>query len=228
MRKRILVVEDEPTLAMALTDRLESEGYTVDQALTGEQALERAAADTFDLVMLDIMLPGRDGFEVCRQLRQQRLDLPILMLTARSLVIDKVVGFKLGADDYVTKPFDFAELLARVEALLRRAPVEPPPPKGAFRFGGIQVNIRQAEVFREGQLVVLSAREFKLLRYFIEHRGATISREELLNRVWDYSTTSCTRTVDIHVAWLRQKLEDNPKYPQWIETVRGLGYKFTA
>ena len=228
MARRILVVEDEPTLAMALVDRLEAEGYAVDLATSGELALERAETDTFDLVMLDIMLPGKDGLEVCRQLRQQRLDMPILMLTARSLVLDKVVGLKLGADDYVTKPFDFAELLVRVEALLRRVRVEPPPPKGSFRFGSIQVNIRQAEVIRDGQLVVLSAREFKLLRYFIEHRGATLGREELLNRVWEYDSISSTRTVDIHVAWLRQKLEDNPKYPQWIQTVRGLGYKFTA
>jgi two-component system alkaline phosphatase synthesis response regulator PhoP len=228
MRRRILLVEDEPTLAMALMDRLEAEGYAVDGASTGELALERAANDTFDLVMLDIMLPGQDGFEVCRQLRQQRLDIPILMLTARSLILDKVVGLKLGADDYVTKPFDFAELLVRVEALLRRARIEPPPPKGCFRFGSIQVNLRQAEVFRNRQLVVLAAREFKLLRYFIEHRGATLSREELLNRVWEYNSVSSNRTVDIHVAWLRQKLEDNPKYPQWIQTVRGLGYKFTG
>jgi two-component system, OmpR family, alkaline phosphatase synthesis response regulator PhoP len=228
MPRRILVVEDEPILAMTLVDRLEAEGYAADLAATGELALERAAGDTFDLVMLDIMLPGKDGFEVCRQLRQQRPDLPILMLTARSLVVDKVVGLKLGADDYVTKPFDFSELLVRVEALLRRARVEPPPPKGSFRFGSIQVNIRQAEVIRHGQLIVLSAREFKLLSYFIEHRGAALSREELLSRVWDYDAVSSTRTVDIHVAWLRQKLEDNPKYPRWIQTVRGLGYKFTA
>jgi two-component system, OmpR family, alkaline phosphatase synthesis response regulator PhoP len=228
MRRRILLVEDEPTLSMAITDRLEAEGYSVDPAPTGEIALERAAADTFDLVMLDIMLPGQDGFEVCRELRRQRLDMPILMLTARALIIDKVVGFKLGADDYVTKPFDFAELLVRIEALLRRARAVPPPPKGSFRFGGIEVNLRQAEVTRNGQIVALSAREFKLLRYFIEHRGATISREELLNRVWEYDAAFCTRTVDIHVAWLRQKLEDNPKYPEWIQTVRGLGYKFTV
>jgi two-component system alkaline phosphatase synthesis response regulator PhoP len=228
MRRRILLVEDEPTLAMALSDRLEAEGYMVDLAPDGELALERAAADSFDLVLLDLMLPRKDGFEVCRELRQRRLELPILMLTARSLTVDKVVGLKLGADDYLTKPFDFAELLARVEALLRRVRVAPPPPNGAFRFGSIQVNIRQAEVIRAGKLVAVSAREFKLLRYFIEHRGATLSRGELLNRVWEYNSVSCTRTVDIHVAWLRQKLEDNPRYPQWIQTVRGLGYKFTA
>jgi two-component system alkaline phosphatase synthesis response regulator PhoP len=228
MRRRILLVEDEPTLAMTVIDRLEAEGYTVDRTATGELAVERATADTFDLVMLDIGLPGEDGFEVCRQLRQQRLEVPILMLTARSLVIDKVVAFKLGADDYVTKPFDFAELLVRIEALLRRARIVAPPPKGCFRFGAIQVNIRQADVIRDGRLVLLSAREFMLLRYFIEHRGATLGREELLNRVWEYDAASCTRTVDIHVAWLRQKLEDNPKHPQWIQTVRGLGYKFTG
>ena len=228
MRGRILVVEDESTLAMALCDRLESEGYKVGQAETGEIALEKTAGEPFDLILLDIMLPGVDGFEVCRQLRERRLDVPILMLTARTLVLDKVVGFKLGADDYVTKPFDFAELLVRVEALLRRSRSETAPPKGAFRFGSIQVNLRQAEVIRDGKLLPLSAREFKLLRYFIEHRGATLSREELLHRVWEYDTLSCTRTVDIHVAWLRQKLEENPKFPQWIQTVRGLGYKFTA
>jgi len=213
---------------MTLADRLAAEGYTVDHAATGELAIERAAAEPFDLVLLDIALPGVDGFEVCRQFRQQRLEFPILMLTARSLTVDKVVGLKLGADDYVTKPFEFAELLARIEVLLRRVRTAPPPPKGCFRFGGIQVNLRQADVIRDGHLVPLSAREFKLLRYFIEHRGATISREELLQRVWEYDITSCTRTVDIHVAWLRQKLEDNPKYPQWIHTIRGLGYKFTA
>ena len=213
---------------MALVDRLESEGYRVDHVPTGEAALERAAAEAFDLIMLDVMLPGQDGCEVCRQLRQQRLDTPILMLTARTLIVDKVVGLKLGADDYVTKPFDFAELLARIEALLRRARIEPAPPKGFFRFGSIQVNLRQAEVFRDGQPLVLPARQFKLLRYLIEHRGATLSREELLSRVWEYDPESSTRTVDIHVAWLRQKLEDNPKYPRWIQTVRGLGYKFTA
>jgi len=228
MQRRILIVEDEPTLAMALGDRLEAEGYSVDWAATGESALDKACSDAFDLVMLDIMLPDKDGFEVCRHLRQQRLDVPILMLTARSLVVDKVVGLKLGADDYVTKPFDFAELLVRVEALLRRSRVDSPAPKASFRFGSIQVNLRQAEVIREGKVVALSAREFKLLRYFIEHRGATLSREELLQRVWEYDSIYCTRTVDIHVAWLRQKLEDNPRHPQWIQTVRGLGYKFTA
>ena len=228
MRRRILIVEDEPTLAMTLTDRLEAEGYAVEHAATGELALDRAAVLNFDLVMLDIMLPGQNGFDVCRQLRQQGSEIPILMLTARSLIVEKVVGLKLGADDYVTKPFDFAELLARVEVLLRRIHIPPRLPEGCFRFGSIQVNIRQADVIRDGKLVVLSAREFKLLRYFIEHRGATLSRDELLSRVWEYDATSCTRTVDIHVAWLRQKLEDNPKYPQWIQTVRGLGYKFTA
>ena len=213
---------------MTLADRLEAEGYSVDLAPTGELALEKSAADTFDLVILDVMLPGRNGFEVCREFRQQRMEFSILMLTARTLTVDKVVGLRLGADDYVTKPFDFTELLARIEALLRRARSTPPPPKGCFRFGSIQVNIRQAEVIRDGQLVVLSAREFKLLRYFIEHRGATLSRDELLNQVWEYDFATCTRTVDIHVAWLRQKLENNPKYPEWIQTVRGLGYKFTA
>jgi two-component system alkaline phosphatase synthesis response regulator PhoP len=228
MRRRILVTEDDSTLAMTLVDRLEAEGYTVEHAVTGELALVRASTGLFDLLILDIMLPGQNGFDVCRQLRQQRLELPILMLTARSLTVEKVVGLKLGADDYMAKPFDFLELLARMEALLRRVPVPPRLPEGCFRFGSIQVNIRQADVIRDGQLVALSAREFQLLRYFIEHRGDVLSREELLDHVWGYDPTSSTRTVDIHVAWLRQKLEDTPKYPQWIQTIRGLGYKFTA
>jgi len=228
MGHRILLVEDEPTLAMTLRDRLESERYDVDHVPTGELALERAAADSFDLVMLDLMLPGVDGLEVCRELRRRRLDIPILMLTARSLVMDKVVGFKLGADDYVTKPFDFAELLVRVEALLRRSRLQPAAAPGAFRFGTIRVNLRSAEVYRDGALLSLSAREFKLLRYFIEHRGAIVNRDELLRHVWEYDVLSGTRTVDIHVAWLRQKIEDSPKFPRWIQTVRGLGYKFTA
>ena len=228
MKRRVLLVEDERTLAMAVADRLESEGYAVSTASTGEAALETVTSETFDLVILDIMLPGQDGFEVCRQLRQLRFETPILMLTARTTLIDKVVGLKLGADDYVTKPFAFAELIARLEALLRRTRIAPLPPKGTFRFGAVQVNIRQAEVIRNGRLVVLSRREFKLLQHFIEHRGVILSREELLQQVWEYDSQSCTRTVDIHVAWLRQKLEDNPKHPQWIQTVRGLGYKFTA
>jgi two-component system alkaline phosphatase synthesis response regulator PhoP len=150
------------------------------------------------------------------------------MLTARGQVVDKVVGLKLGADDYLTKPFEMMELLARIEARLRRAPPPATVDAEAYRFGAIQVDFRKAEVTRDGAVINLSAREYQLLRYFIEHRGATISRDELLNQVWGYNAMPNTRTVDVHVAWLRQKIEPNPKHPQYILTAHGLGYRFMA
>ena len=225
---RILLIEDEPGLVLTLADRLSSEGYAVETATDGEQGLARASTGGFDLIILDIMLPRLSGFEVCRRLRQAGNQTPILMLTARSQVVDKVVGLKTGADDYVTKPFDMMELLARIEALLRRAPARTAKTADTFRFGSVQVDFRRAEVVKDGRPVNLSAREFALLRYLIEHRGAALSREELLEKVWGYEPGTTTRTVDVHIAWLRQKLEDNPKYPQFILTVRGLGYKFAA
>jgi two-component system alkaline phosphatase synthesis response regulator PhoP len=233
---RLLLVEDEPGLQLTLTDRLNSEGYAVEIADDGEVGLARATAETFDLIVLDVMLPRRDGFDVCRTLRQRGITTPILMLTARGQVVDRVVGLKLGADDYLTKPFEPLELLARIEALLRRAPAAtlamPPgssPGSGArYVFDEFVVDVRKAEVTRGGEPVDLSAKEFQLLRYFLEHRGATLSRDELLHQVWGYQSTPSTRTVDVHVAWLRQKLEPNPKVPQIILTVHGLGYKFVG
>jgi two-component system alkaline phosphatase synthesis response regulator PhoP len=227
--KRLLLVEDEPGLQLALSDRLSSEGYTVETAGDGNTAITRATGEPFDIIVLDVMLPGRDGFDVAKTLRQQGVQTPILMLTARTQVVDRVVGLKLGADDYLTKPFETIELLARIEALLRRAP------SGSsgvalerYQFGDITVDVRKAEVTSHGRLLELSAKEFQLLRYFIEHRGATLSRDELLHQVWGYNATPSTRTVDVHVAWLRQKLEPNPRVPQYILTVHGLGYKFVA
>ena len=227
MASRVLLVEDEPGLVMTLTDRLVAEGYVVESATDGETGLTRATAEPFDLIVLDGMLPGRDGFDVCRSVRQRGVQTPILMLTARGQLVDRVVGLKLGADDYLVKPFEMAELLARLEALLRRAPRQAAA-RETFQFGDIHVDFRKAEVMRAGELVELSAREFKLLCYFIEHRGATLSRDELLNEVWGYNAMPSTRTVDVHVAWLRQKIEDNPRHPQYIHTVHGLGYKFVA
>ena len=187
MSKRILLVEDEPGVALTLTDRLHDEGYVVETAADGEEGMARATAEAFDLVVLDVMLPGRNGFDVCRDLRQKGVDSPILMLTARRQVADRVVGLKLGADDYLTKPFDVSELLARVEARLRRAaPAAAAPAAGAYRFGTVEVDFRRAEVRREGRLLPLAAKEYQLLRYFIRHRGATLSRDELLNGVWGY------------------------------------------
>nr|PZN23340.1 MAG: DNA-binding response regulator [Chloroflexota bacterium] len=229
MSKRILLIEDEPGLVLTLSDRLRSEGYAVEVASDGETGQARAAGEAFDLIILDVMLPRKNGFDVCRDLRQQGVQVPMIMLTARSQVVDKVVGLELGADDYLAKPFEMIELLARVEALLRRVPAPPPPSAEVYQFGQVKVDFRRAEVQRVGVgPVELSALEFRLLRYFIDHRGATLSRDELLNNVWGYNSLASTRTVDVHVAWLRQKLEPNPRYPQFILTVHGFGYKFVG
>ncbi len=227
MKKRLLLIEDEPGLVLTLTDRLTSEGYHVETALDGEEGLARALGEPFDLILLDVMLPHKNGFDVCRDLRQQGVAVPVLMLTARGQVVDKVVGLKLGADDYLTKPFEMIELLARIEALLRRAPAPQNTP-ALYQFGDVRIDFRRAEVVRGGEPVELSAKEFQLLRYFVEHAGAVLSREELLNNVWDYAALPTTRTVDVHVSWLRQKLEPNPRRPQHILTVHGMGYKFVG
>jgi two-component system alkaline phosphatase synthesis response regulator PhoP len=226
MSYSILIVEDEEALCMVLTDRLQKEGYSVACAGDGEAGLTRALQGGFDLVLLDLMLPRKSGIDVCREIRQAGLDTPILMLTARSETTDKVVGLKLGADDYVTKPFEMSELMARIEALLRRAPNRPSG-HTVRQFGSLRVDLRGTEVSRKGRRINLSAREFQLLRYFVEKPGATLSRDELLKSVWGYSTETFTRTVDVHVASLRQKLEKDPKHPELIVTVPGLGYKFT-
>src|SRR6187455_2342160 len=208
-----------------------AEGYEVESEGDAVRGLARGSTGTFDAILLDVMLPGGSGFDVCRTLRQKGVQTPVLMLTARAQVVDKVVGLKLGADDYLVKPFEMAELLARIEALLRRSSTSAIPAGASpetYRFGDISVDFRRAEVTKGTQKLELSAREFKLLRYFIEHRGAALTRDELLNEVWGYNAMPSTRTVDVHVAWLRQKLEDNPRHPQYILTVHGLGYKFVA
>jgi two-component system alkaline phosphatase synthesis response regulator PhoP len=225
---RILLVEDEPGLLLTLSDRLTSEGYRVETAQDGAAALVRASSEPFDVIVLDVMLPRMNGFDVCRELRQRGVQTPIIMLTARGQVVDRVVGLKLGADDYVTKPFDMSELVARIEARLRRAPIPETARADTYAFGPVHVDFRRAEVARAGAPVELSAREFQLLKYFVEHRGATLSRDELLNEVWGYNSMPSTRTVDVHVAWLRQKIEPNPRHPQFILTVHGLGYKFVG
>ena len=226
--RRVLLVEDEPGLVLTLTDRLRSEGYVVSSATDGPSGLALATREAFDVILLDVMLPGASGFDVCRDVRQQGVQTPVIMLTARGHVADKVSGLKLGADDYVTKPFEMVELLARVEARLRRAPEPASGGIQEFRFGDVAVDFRSAEVTRGGVAVDLSAREYRLLQYLIEHRGATVSREELLKEVWGYDSMPLTRTVDVHVAWLRQKLEPNARRPTFIQTVHGLGYKFVG
>jgi len=233
-RVRVLLVEDEAGLRLTLGDRLASEGYDVDSAIDGEAGLARASSGAYDAIVLDVMLPRINGFDVCRELRKRGDETPVLMLTAKGQVVDKVVGLKLGADDYMTKPFEAAELMARLEALLRRSGGRqrgrPSGRAGAGvqRFGDVAVDLRRAEVTRAGAPVELSAREFKLLKHFLEHRGATLSRDELLADVWGYDEMPLTRTVDVHVAGLRQKIESNPKAPEYLLTVHGLGYKFVG
>ncbi len=228
LERRILLVEDEPSLVMTLSDRLRSEGYAVEAEADGEAGLARALADSFDLLILDVMLPKKNGFDVCRDLRQQGVETPVLMLTARSQVVDKVVGLKLGADDYLTKPFEMIELLARVETLLRRVRTSGSRTAGSYVFGDVRVDFQRDEVRRDGELVELSVLETKLLAFFIEHRGTLLSRDELLDKVWGYDATPTTRTVDVHVAALRQKLEPKPSRPRYIVTVHGRGYKFVG
>jgi two-component system, OmpR family, alkaline phosphatase synthesis response regulator PhoP len=229
MGARILIVEDEAALVVALRDRLRKEGYIVTAAKDGLSGLECAVNERFDLVILDLMLPGQSGLTVCQKLRQSGVDTPILMLTARRQTMDKVVGLRTGADDYLSKPFHMAELLARIDSLLRRAAraAEASGSHDKYQFGPLRVDMRRTEVSRNGEIIPLSAKEFRLLRYFVEHAGATLSREELLREVWGYGVRS-TRTVDVHVAWLRQKLENDAKNPQLIITAVGLGYKFTG
>ena len=225
----ILLVEDEKGLIVTLTDRLISEGFDVVSAADGKRGFELACEQQFDLIILDVMLPKKNGYDVCRDLRQKGISTPILMLTAKGETIDKVLGLKLGADDYLTKPFEVIELLARIEALLRRSPVQSDAiPNGAFRFGDIAIDFKRAEVARRGEAIELSAMEFKLLQFFIENRGTVHSRDDLLDAVWGYDAMPTTRTVDVHVAWLRQKLEENPRHPQFIHTVHGFGYKFVV
>ena len=223
--RRLLVVEDEKSLAITLSDRLLAEGYAVEVSPTGEAALEALASSPFDLVLLDVMLPGMDGFGVCMELRRRGYDLPVLMLTARAEVREKILGLKLGADDYLGKPFNMLELLARVEALLRRRPSSPES-RDSHEFGDVTVDLRSATVTLGGEPVSLSTMEYRLLACFLQHRGAVLSREQLLDEVWGYDSSVYSRTVDVHVATLRQKIEANPAHPRFVVTVHRLGYRF--
>ena len=225
---RILVIEDDPDLLFVVACTLREEGYAVDTAEDGDEGLFKATSWDYDAIVLDIMLPGESGLIVCSKLRQLGSNTPILMLTARRQTNDKVDGLETGADDYLTKPFQMAELLARVAALLRRAGPRDATAGDRHHFGAVRIDLRRAEVSREGQPVNLSAKEFQLLRYFLGHRGSVVSRDELLREVWGYGVVPSSRTVDVHVAWLRQKLEEDPKNPRFILTVIGLGYKFAG
>ncbi len=222
---QILLVDDEPGLRKTLSDRLRAEGYGVTTASTGPAGERMARKGDYDVIILDLMLPSKDGLDICRDLRRDGLSSPVLMLTARDETADKVAGFKSGADDYMTKPFESAELLARVEALLRRARLADSHAE-EYTFGSVVVRARAGQVLRNGEDVRMAAQEFKLLCFLVRNPGVVFSRDELLDSVWGYQATPETRTVDVHVGWLRQKLEDNPREPRHLITVYGLGYRF--
>ena len=222
----VLLVEDKESLVLMLRDRLTHAGYNVTVRRDGESALELASRESFDCIILDVALPFKNGFDVCRELRRRNVQTPILMLTARAAVAERVHGLKVGADDYVTKPFDMLELLARIEALLRRVPPRTRTTADVYTFRHLAIDFRRLEVRRKGELVELSDLELKLLRYLVENRGSVISRQELLSKVWQHDEPPLTRTVDVRVAALRQKLEEDPSRPTLIATVHGVGYKF--
>jgi two-component system, OmpR family, alkaline phosphatase synthesis response regulator PhoP len=228
MNERILVIEDESELCMTLGHRLRSEGYAVDFEHDGLDGLEKATNTPFDLIILDIMLPRRGGLDICRDLRRAGVETPILFLTARGQTVEKIIGLRVGGDDYVTKPFDSHELMARVEVLLRRSAGKTALPRvdpEICRIGDVAVELRSGRVSRDGKPIELTAREFQLLRFLIEHRGGVVTREQLLKEVWGHEPGTVTRTVDVHISSLRQKLEHTPRHPDYLCTVAGIGYK---
>jgi DNA-binding response OmpR family regulator len=221
---RILFIEDEHAFAIGLIDRLRADGYDVQWESNGNTGQQAASGNAFDLILLDVSLPGKNGFDICRDLRRDSISTPVLMLTARGEVIDRVLGLKLGADDYVQKNCEPIELMARIEALLRRS-----QPSGASpditTLGDIRIDFRQHEVTRAGTAVALTPIEFRLLKYLNQHRGNIITREELLENVWSADGSMLSRTVDVHVAGLRKKIEEDPRYPRFLLTIKGAGYK---
>jgi len=227
---KILVAEDDTNIRMGLVDTLESEDYQVTEAEDGQQALELFTKNSFDLVLLDIMMPEKSGYDVCRDIRAINGDVPIIMLTAKGEEIDKVVGLQLGADDYVTKPFGVHELLARISAVLRRskrhAQVEKKPARIKFMFGEFEVNIKTYKLSKQGKAIDLSARELKLLLHFHDHPGEVLTRDNLLNAIWGIDYFGTTRTLDQHIAQLRKKIEPDPSNPVLITTIHGVGYRY--
>ena len=222
---KVLIIEDEPNMVLGLKDSCEYEGYEVAVARDGKEGLEKASTEKPDIILLDVMLPLMSGLDVCRTLRNRGFEIPILMLTARGEEMDKVVGLEVGADDYVTKPFSIKELLARVRAHLRRSSKQLVELE-SFSFGDVELNFKKLTARKGGQALDVSAREFEILRYLIRHRGETVTRDQLLDEVWGYDSTPITRTVDNHIAKLRQKIEQDPSEPRHIVTVHRLGYRF--
>jgi DNA-binding response OmpR family regulator len=222
---RILVAEDESDIAMGLVEDLSRFGYEVHTVADGETAIRRARAEVWDFVLLDVMLPRVDGFEVCRELRRLRLQTPIILLTARTQESDKVLGLELGADDYITKPFSPRELRARIQAVLRRSAGES---LGIHRFGDLEVNFDAAEVLKDGRPLDVTALEFRLLTAFVQRRGHVLTRQQLIESAWERGTNVSDRVVDTHILNLRKKIEAQPEAPRLIRGVRGIGYRFDA
>ena len=224
---RVLLIEDEVGIRMTVQDRLEAEGYDIETAADGQEGYERALLGGIDLIVLDLMLPGKPGLDVCRDLRADGIPTPVLMLTAKGQLEDRVAGLRTGADDYLVKPFEMLELVARIEAMLRRDKMKGNSGTGGiYRFGDVRLDARQAAVFRRGKQLQLSAKEYQLLLYFVRHRREALTRDVLLQKVWKYRVGLSTRTVDVHVGWLRQKIEEEPRRPRWIVTRHGIGYIF--
>jgi len=222
---KVLIIEDEPNMVIGLKDSCEYEGYEVSVARDGKEGLEKASNEKPDIILLDVMLPLMSGLDVCRSLRTRGIETPILMLTARGQELDKVVGLEVGADDYVTKPFSIRELLARMRAHLRRSTKQVVEIE-SFTFGDVELNFKKYVASKGGQALDLSPREFEILRYLIRRRGEIVTRDQLLDEVWGYESTPVTRTVDNHIARLRQKIEPDPSAPRHIITAHRLGYRF--
>ena len=227
MKKTILVIEDDISILRGLKDNLEYEGYTVFTETNGEKGLKLALEKNPDLILLDIMLPGMNGYEICRKLKKEKPELPIIMITARGSEIDKVSGLDTGADDYITKPFSIPELMARIRAVIRRTATGPDIPE-EYCFGNIKLDFKKYKAFRDNQEIKLSSREFAIMEYFIRHEGEAVHRHDLLNEVWGYESIPTTRTIDNFILDLRKKLEENPSKPKHIESVRDIGYRFNS
>ena len=229
MPQRLLLVEDEIGIRVPLADSLRVAGYEVEAVEDGESALRTAPTGGFDLIVLDVLLPDKDGVAVCSELRHKAVNTPVLMLTVKGELEDRVKGFAAGADDYVCKPFEFVELLARIKAIVRRSQNPAPPDCRAehvYEFGDVRVDTKRAVVWRSNERILLSAMEYELLRYFLTHAGEILPRSRLLQDVWMAQPKAESRTVDVHVTGLRKKIEENPAHPRWIRTVRGKGYRF--
>lgn len=228
MKKKILIIEDEEDLIKGLKLNLSDEGYEVDFAPNGVEGLRKALEETPDLIILDIMLPEMDGLEVCRELRQKNVAIPIIMLTAKGEEIDKVVGLEIGADDYITKPFSIRELLARIKAHLRRAEREEKAVPKVYSFGDVEIDFAHFKVRRRGKELDFTSIEMEILKYLIAHRGEVVTRDDLLDKIWGYDSYPTTRTIDNHILKLRKKIEEDPAHPQYILSVYGGGYRFVG